>query len=143
MTKLSAGTPVKSGYYFSLKTWTIHPMETDGEQLPGATGEQWIPMSLPFAVAAAPLLGAGFLMFLPAIGFYVTAKALARPVLRVFRKSTDELAATMSPGLVPGEAYLTGKRADEAAPEAKAASGEERELDALQGEIDAKRGKRS
>ena len=143
MTKLNAGTPVKSGHYFSLKTWTIHPMEIDGEALPGEAGEQWLPLSLPLAVGLAPLLGAGFLMFMPAIGFYLVAKALARPVVTVFRRSTTELAATMSPGLVPGEAYLTGKRAEEAAPEANAPSTEERELDALQKEIEAKRAGRS
>jgi hypothetical protein len=136
MTKLDAGTPVKSGYYFSLKSWTLQPVETDGEILPGEHGEQWIPMSLPVAVAAAPILGAAFLMFMPAIGFYLTARALSRPVVNLFQKSTAELAATMGPGLVPGESYLTGKPG-EAAP----ADGEKTpELEALQAEIDAKRG---
>ena len=139
MTKLNAGTPVKSGHYFSLKSWTILPVEHDGELLPGAAGEQWVPMPLAVAVAAAPVLGAGFLMFMPFIGFYLTAKALARPVVRIFSKSTTELAATMSPGMVPGEAYLTGK-AGEKKDEAKG-SAEAKELDALQAEIDARRNK--
>jgi hypothetical protein len=139
MTKLDAGTPVKSGYYFSLRNWTLQPVETDGEALPGEHGEQWIPLSLPVAVAAAPLLGAAFLMFMPAIGFYLTAKALSRPALDLFKKSTTELAATMSPGLVPGEAYLTGKKAD-GAQEEPAAGEKAPELEALQAEIDAKRG---
>ena len=139
MTKLNAGTPVKSGHYFSLKSWTILPVEHDGELLPGAAGEQWVPMPLAVAVAAAPMLGAGFLMFMPFIGFYLTAKALTRPVVRIFSKSTTELAATMSPGMVPGEAYLTGK-AGEKKDEAKG-SAEAKELDALQAEIDARRNK--
>jgi len=139
MTKLNAGTPVKSGHYFSLKSWTILPVEHDGELLPGAAGEQWVPMPLAVAVAAAPVLGAGFLMFMPFIGFYLTAKALTRPVVRIFSKSTTELAATMSPGMVPGEAYLTGK-AGEKKDEAKG-SAEAKELDALQAEIDARRNK--
>jgi hypothetical protein len=139
MTKIEAGTPVKSGYYFGLQSWTLHAMENDGEALPGEAGEQWIPMSLPVAVAAAPLLGAAFLMFMPAIGFYLTAKALSRPVANLFRKTSDELAATMSPGLVPGESYLTGKRAEGAGE--PAAEGEKSpELEKLQAEIDAKRG---
>lgn len=140
MTRLNAGTPVKSGHYFNLKTWTLLPVESDGETLPGEAGEQWIPLSLPLAVVAAPLLGAGFLMFMPAIGFYLTAKALARPVVNVFRRSTTELAAAMSPGLVPGEAHLTGKKGE--AVEAGAGA-ENRELDALQVEIDAKRSPKS
>lgn len=139
MTKLNAGTPVKSGHYFSLKSWTILPVEHDGELLPGAAGEQWVPMPLAVAVAAAPMLGAGFLMFMPFIGFYLTAKALTRPVVRLFSKSTTELAATMSPGMVPGEAYLTGKAGEKKA-EAKGTA-EEKQLDALQAEIDARRNK--
>lgn len=139
MTKLNAGTPVKSGHYFSLKSWTILPVEHDGELLPGAAGEQWVPMPLAVAVAAAPVLGAGFLMFMPFIGFYLTAKALTRPVVRIFSKSTTELAATMSPGMVPGEAYLTGK-AGEKKVEAKGTA-EAKQLDALQAEIDARRNK--
>jgi hypothetical protein len=137
MTKLNAGTPVKSGHYFSMKSWTILPVEHDGEVLPGEAGEQWIPMPLALAVAAAPMLGAGFLMFMPFIGFYLTAKALTRPVVNLFHKSTTELAATMSPGLVPGEAYLTGK-AGEKNEEAKGTA-EEKELDSLQAEIDFRR----
>lgn len=136
MTTLNAGTPVKSGYYFNLATWTLHPMEQDGEALPGGAEDRWIPLSLPLVVIAAPLLGAGFLMFMPAIGFYLTAKALVRPVVNVFHRSTEQLAATMSPGLVPGEAHLTGKDAGE---DAKAETAEDRELDALQKEIDEKR----
>lgn len=135
MTKLNAGTPVKSGYYFNLQSWTIHPMEADGELLPGDAGEQWIPLSLPLALAAAPVLGAGFLMFMPFIGFYLTARALAKPVVAVFQKTGTELAATMSPGMVPGEAHLTGKKGEAEV----AAKAEDAELDALQAEIDANR----
>ena len=133
---ITSGTPVKSGYYFNLDRWTVQPVAKDGDLLAGDAGERFVAISLPLAVAAAPLLGAGFLMFMPAIGFYLTAKALARPVVNVFRKSTTEIAAAMSPGLVPGVAYLTGKEGEKV--EAGAAT-ESRELDALQAEIDAKR----
>jgi hypothetical protein len=143
MTKLNAGTPAKSGHYFNLSSWTLHGVEADGEQLPGEAGEQWIPLSLPLAVVVAPLLGAAFLMFMPAIGFYLTAKALSRPVVQLFHRSTEELAATMSPGLVPGQAHLTGKRGDAAVEEAARVAAEDRELDVLQAEIDARRANRS
>jgi hypothetical protein len=136
---VNAGTPVKSGYYFNLKTWVVHPTAKDGEQLPGDADEKWVPMSLPVAVMAAPLLGAGFLMFMPALGFYLVAQAAARPITNLFHKTTTELAATMSPGLVPGEAHLTGKREDDAEMKEAGAAGQARELDAIQAEIDSKR----
>jgi hypothetical protein len=141
MKTLNAQSPVKSGYYFSLDRWTVQPVAKDGELLAGDPGERFVAISLPLAVAAAPILGAGFLMFMPAIGIYLLAVAAARPVTRLFHRTTSELAATMSPGLVPGEAHLTGKTGAEAA--AAVGRSEERELDALQAEIDARRAKRA
>src|SRR5512134_3092282 len=99
MTKLNAGTPVKRGYYFSMKNWSVNPVEKDGTVLRGEPGEQFVPVPLPVAVILAPVLGAVFLMFMPFIGFYLVGKTLLRPVGRVFHKSTTELAASMSPGL--------------------------------------------
>jgi hypothetical protein len=142
MKTLNARTPVKSGYYFSLKTWTIQPVAKDGELLAGELDEQFIPMSLPLAVAAAPLLGAGFLMFMPAIGFYLVAMAAARPITNLFHKTTTELAASMSPGLVPGEAYLTGKAGEKEVAKVEGAA-EERELETLQARIDERRAPRA
>jgi hypothetical protein len=139
MKTLNARTPVKGGYYFSLKTWTIQPVANDGELLAGEAGEKFIPMSLPLAVLAAPLLGAAFLMFMPFIGFYLVAMAAARPITNLFQKTTTELAATMSPGLVPGAAYLTGKAGEKEVAKVEGAAGEERELDALEAEIDERR----
>lgn len=135
MKTLNAGTPVKSGHYFNLTTWMVHGVEADGEKLPGERDEKWVALPLVAAVGAAPLLGAAFLMFMPVIGFVMFARALAQPVVKAFHKSTEELAASMAP-MIPGEAHLTG-RAD--VEKKEGAAGEEKELDALQAEIDARR----
>ena len=137
MTKLSAGTPVKRGYYFSMKNWSVYPIEKDGTTLKGETGEQFIPVPLPVAVMLAPALGAIFLMFMPFIGFYLTAQTLLRPVTRGFKKSTTEIAASMSPGLAAGTAHLTGKAGDEK--KADGAAGEHPALTEIEKEIAAKR----
>ena len=115
MTTIEAGTQVKKGYYFNVKTWTLQPIANDGAALPGATGEKYFHVPLLLAFVVAPLMGAAFLMFLPFLGFYLAIAALLRPVTRLFSRSATELAATMSPGWAPGMAHLTGK-----APEAKA-----------------------
>jgi hypothetical protein len=135
MKTLNAGTPVKSGHYFNLSNWSVVPVENDGEQLPGGRDEKYVALPLAAAVIAAPALGAAFLMFMPLIGFVMFGKALARPVVKVFHKASEELAATMSPGLVPGEAHLTGKAAEKKEGE----KAEEKELAALQAEIDERR----
>jgi hypothetical protein len=138
MTKLNAGTPVKRGYYFSMKNWSVNPIEKDGTVLHGEAGEQFVPVPLPVAVMLAPVLGAVFLMFMPFIGFYLTAQTALRPVARMFKKSTTEIAASMS-GLQPGEAHLTGRPGEE-----KAEGGETpAPLSALEKEIAAKRAEKN
>lgn len=137
MTKLNAGTPVKRGYYFSLKSWSVNPIEKDGTTLHGEAGEQFIPVPLPVAVMLAPALGAIFLMFMPFIGFFLVGKTLVRPLTHGFKKSTTEIAASMSPGLAAGAAHLTGKPGDE---KKDGAAGEHPALTEVEKEIAAKRG---
>jgi hypothetical protein len=110
MTKLTAGMYASNGYWFSTRSWTLHPVAKDGEKLPGEAGEKWVRIPLLLAFVVAPLMGAAFLVFLPFIGFYLALSALVRPVTKLFRRSADELAATVSPGWAVGEAHLTGKR---------------------------------
>ena len=137
MTKLNAGTPVKRGYYFSMKSWSVNPIEKDGTTLHGEPGEQFIPVPLPVAVMLAPALGAIFLMFMPFIGFYLVAKTLVGSGVNALRKSTTEIAASVSPGMAAGTAHLTGKAGDE---KANGAGGEHPALSEVEKEIAAKRG---
>jgi len=141
MTKLSAGSAAKAGYYFNMKSWEVHPVPADGERLPGEAGQQWIAVPTVVALVLTPILGLTFLMFLPFIGFYLTLEAAVQPVLRIFRHEAAELAATMSPGWQPGEAHLTGKREEEN----KVVEGQgppEGELEKLAREIEARRQER-
>jgi hypothetical protein len=143
MTKLSAGAKASRGYWFNAKTWTLHPVSTDGETLPGAAGEKYLRIPLLLAFVVAPLMGAAFLMFLPFIGFYLAFQAALRPVAKLFRQSATEIAATMSPGWAPGEAHLTGKRAEGEGVEEKgptAAASEE--LAKIEREVEARRNER-
>jgi hypothetical protein len=119
MTTIDAGTRVRKGYYFSAKSWTLHPMPKDGEALPGEAGEKYVHVPLLAAFIVAPIMGAAFLMFLPFVGFYLAISAAVRPITRGFRASAEEVAATMAPGWAPGEAHLTGKRAEGAGVEEK------------------------
>ncbi len=139
MTRLSAGTPVKRGYYFSIKNWSVNPVEKDGTILNGQPDEQFIPVPLPVAVMLAPALGAMFLMFMPFIGFYLTAKTLLRPVAGAFKKSTAEVAASMSPGMAAGTAHLAGKAGDE---KKANGAGEHPALTEVEKQIAAKRGEK-
>ena len=123
MTTYSAGTRVMRGYYFSAKSWTLENVANDGQMLPGAAGEKYVAIPLLAAFIVAPLMGAMFLMFLPFVGFALTAKAIAAPIVRMFKSSATEVAATLQPGWQPGEAHLAGRAGEEK--EEKAAEGQE------------------
>jgi len=140
MTKLDAGTAAKAGYYLNATSWEIHPVPADGELLPGEAGQKWLRIPVLAALVLAPLLGLTFLMFLPFIGFYLTAQRCVQPLLRVARQEAMELTATMSPEWQPGVSHLTGQGEQEKA----AGDGEKAnpELDALACEIEAKRGEK-
>ena len=112
MVKRTAGTSASSGYWFGTRSWTLHPVSTDGELLPGGEGETYVRVPLLLALAVAPLMGAAFLVFLPFIGFYLVMHAALRPALQLFHSSATEIAATVHPGWTPGEAHLTGAPAE-------------------------------
>ena len=139
MTKLSAGMKASKGYWFSTKSWSLHPVSNDGEALPGAAGETYVRIPLLLAFAVAPLMGAAFLMFLPLIGFYLALHAALRPVLKIFRSSATEIAATVQPGWAPGEAHLTGKRNEGEGVEEKGPPAAEGELASIEKEVEARR----
>jgi hypothetical protein len=139
MTKLNAGTKVRRGYYFNMMTWTLHPVANDGEALPGTARELYFHVPLIVAFALAPIMGAAFLMFLPFIGFYLAMSAIVRPAKAAVARSTAEVAATLAPTWAPGEAHLTGGRAESKPAEANAPPAAEPAKTELEKEIEARR----
>ena len=136
MTNFKGGTAVHNGYYLNLSRWAIEPVSKDGERLPEGNGE-WYAIPAVAAMALTPVMGATFLMFMPLIGFVLSLQALASPVVRIFRSSAEDLAATVSPGWQPGEAHFTGKSGSAGAEEGSVARDER--LDALEREIEERR----
>jgi hypothetical protein len=131
-----SGAAVKSGYYLDAAGWAVHPVAHDGDRLPAGRGA-WRRIPTFAAIVLTPVLGLVFLMFLPVIGFLLAIQAAVLPLIRLFRASAIDLAATVGPGWAPGEAHLTGKRGEEAAGEgAPEASGR---LGELEKEIEEKR----
>ncbi len=138
MAMIEAGTRVQKGYYFSGQSWTLQPVARDGEVLAGAKGEKFLRVPLAVAFGLAPMMGAAFLMFLPVIGFYLVGSAAVKPVVGMFKTSATEVAATVAPAWVPGEAHLTGEGAKKEA-EAQGEPAKDEKLAALEQQIDARR----
>jgi len=138
MTTYQSGAAVQSGYYFNPIRWHVEPIATDGARLPDVGGS-WMKVPTVAALLLVPILGATFLMFLPLVGFIMLFRAIGEKVVRVFRASAGELAATMSPGWQPGEAHFTGKRPENADVEEKGPTAQGDALDTLADEIERKR----
>ena len=111
-TTYESGTAVLNGYYLNASRWSVTPVAHDGERLPAGAG-RWMRIPTAAALALVPVLGAAFLVFLPLIGFLVTLHAIASLVVSAIHGSATELAATVSPGWLPGEVHFTGKAGGE------------------------------
>ena len=134
MTRFESNASVKSGYYFNLSTMNLLPVEKDGGRLPNEKGS-WIAVPTVVALALTPVLGALFLMFLPMIGFVLSAEAAGKRVAAVFSGAASDLAVNVTPGWAPGAAHLAGKEGEKKEGEAKATP----ELEQLAKEIEEKR----
>ncbi len=138
MRTMAGGTLVGNGYYWNVARWELVPVRRDGEALPGGRGDRYLRVPLPLVFALLPVMGGLLVVFLPFIGFVLTAQAAARPLVAAARGSARALAATVSPGWQPGEAHFTGKRAEPAHRETRGPTIEDT-LDRLQREIDERR----
>ena len=137
MKTINGGTAVKGGYYLSRSNWELFPVAHDGQKLPGSASEHYVQVPTAAALALMPVLGGLMVVFLPFIGLYMTGKAVLSPVGKMFNRSAQDLAATVTPGWAPGAAHFTGKASDDkVAGESKAG---EATLESLKKEIEEKR----
>lgn len=141
-TTYESGTAVLNGYYLNASSWSVTPVAHDGERLPAGHG-RWLRIPTAAALALVPILGATFLVFLPVIGFLVTLYAIASAAVNALHGTATELAATVNPGWVPGEAHFTGQAARSAGVEEKGPISNGEALEALAAEIARRRSLRS
>ena len=137
-TTYESGTAVLNGYYLNPSSWSVTPVANDGDRLPSGHG-RWMRVPTAAALALVPVLGAAFLIFLPLIGFFVTLHAIASAVVHAVHGSATELAATVSPGWLPGEAHFTGMRSEHSGVEEKGPTTSGDALEALAREITRRR----
>lgn len=135
----TGGSEVKAGYYWSPRSWKVEVVPPEGGRLPGPGGARFVKVPFPLLLVVVPVLGALFLVFLPLIGFGLLGHAVVRRTAGGMRKGADELASTLTPGWRPGEAHFTGKPGEELP---SAESKVTREIEALEKEIEERRGRK-
>ncbi len=134
MATFTGNSSVSSGYYLSTKTFAIEVIGNDGGTLPGPSTVKYVAVPFPLLFAVVPVIGLAFLMFLPAIGFYLFGKAIVMRVTGHVAEGASALAATVAPDLATGAAYMAGHKDEE-----KAADKVTPELEKLEKEISEKR----
>ena len=133
MTTVNGNQAVQGGYYFSMKTFGVEVVGDEGGTLPGDASARYVRVPFPALFLIVPVVGLAFLMFLPAIGLFLFAKAIVMKVTGHVAEGASSLAATVAPDMATGAAYMTGKKEGEKAEQDPA-------LEKLEKEIEEKRG---
>jgi hypothetical protein len=120
MASYAGGSRVGSGYYWQPGSANVALVPPEGGTLPGEGTIRWVRIPFPVLLAAAPVVGGLFVVLLPVYGFGVFAYGLAKRIVSGASRGASELASTVRPGMVAGEAHLTGAAGE---PEAKAGPG--------------------
>ena len=108
MLRHQGGETVKAGFYFNCATWEISTLSGHGGVLAGSADTRFLRMPLPLLLAAAPMMGAAFAMFLPFIGIAMVLDFVARKAWKVAREAVHGSVVAVSPRTRTGEAYFTG-----------------------------------
>jgi hypothetical protein len=97
MTKANGGSKVDGGYYWNPRNWEIEIVADGGGQLAATPDTTYLKLPLLVAISVSAVVGATFLMSLPAIGFVVFFAGIGRAIAG---KGKDE--TPKAPG-VPGK----------------------------------------
>jgi hypothetical protein len=100
----------ESGLYLNLAKFSITSLETDGP-LPGGVDVTYRRVPMLLMLAAAPLLGLAFVIFLPLIGFAVVAHLAGGKAVHLVKGVIGETARVRRPGWVPARAFLSRPKA--------------------------------
>ena len=111
MATFTGNSSVSPGYYLSTKSFAIEVIGNGGGTLPGPSTVKYVAVPFPLLFAVVPVVGLAFLMFLPAIGFYLFGQALVMRVTGHVAEGASSLAATISPDVATGATASNGKTA--------------------------------
>jgi hypothetical protein len=113
MTTHTGNSSVQSGYYLNTHSFAVEVISDEGGTLPGPASTKYVAVPFPALFLVVPVVGLAFLMFLPAIGFALFGQALVMKVTGHVAAGAGSLAASVTPDLATGAAYLAGHKEGE------------------------------
>lgn len=113
MTKYHGNDEVGPGIYFNLRELAFRSVE-DAERLPGGPEQVWRRVPALAMLAAGPIVGLVFVMFLPLIGFLMLAGVVLGWLGRQLAAAFGALGRVLRPAWQPALAFLGRGRAKKA-----------------------------
>ncbi len=105
----TGGQKATKGSYWEKTSGEIFYAAEGGAVFPGGVERQYLKMPAPVLMMVAPMLGLGYVMFLPLIGVGVVVGYIAQKVSGALVSGTRSAAAAVVPNWVPGVSYLARK----------------------------------
>ena len=141
MTRYESKTQVGGGYYFNTTSWTLHAVDGERGELPGASGTRWVRLPTLLMIASALVLSLAFVLFLPVAALVlfgvVVGGALVRSLWSSAVRGVEAFAHLFAPQWRPGEAWLA--RHDTTPPAAGPAPEVPAALEELRSEVETRR----
>lgn len=112
MKRYRGGDKVAQGIYWNLRTGEF--FQSQGAALPDGDDQRYIRVPAPFVLVAGPLIGLGYVIFLPLVGIVGLLTYLGNWLARLVRRAFQETTHVVVPAWVPGVSYLArGRRGRE------------------------------
>jgi hypothetical protein len=117
MTAYTGNQEVEPGLYLNLRTFTVANVEKAGP-LPGTGDDRYRRVPMLLMLAAAPLMGLAYVVFLPFIGFVAVGYLLGGKAMQFASTLADQFGRVRRPAWAPLVAFLSrSKPATTATPE--------------------------
>ena len=123
MTTYTGRQTVNAGFYLNTKTYSLETLNQAGE-LPGNDLDTYRHVPMLALLAAAPLLGLAFVMFLPFVGFAMVLHLVGKKAYQLVTDAATEGVRVLRPSWAPAFAFLTRSKPAKPATDEPAATPE-------------------
>ena len=104
------GETVAAGFYWNMKDWRMVVVSGDGGVLEGGADERYLRVPTIAMLAAAPVMGLTFVVFLPLVGFVLVGQQIGIRALAATREAAASAADSMDAWKAGEVHFISGAR---------------------------------